>query len=421
VDLDRQGAARSEPDTVAPPGKRRAVEVVLVALVAGCVLLLVVGVSGGLDRSATTLQKHAKPGQVGAIHPAAPAPYTIPAGAVSVANERELRAALAAHSRSAIVIAPGTYGGSRPFSNSYGHQLYAARLGETTLTAGLSLGGNQGRGGGLVRGVVVDVSDSRRTVDGAAIAVWGTGTDSRILDTTVRGHGRLSAGVAARRPEGLVIQRVVARGFRNFGVLVDANDGARPPQREPFQISDLDVAGVARPTPGSSLGTAEACVWIGATGSVRRVRARSCAASGLWTGSATRRSSFESIDIDGAQTGVYLEHFTSDSTFRRLRIGPRVRVGLNAEWADPAWNRRPASVRNVIEDSRFESSVVGVYLDEGTKRTTVRRSSFAHQSWGAVGDYRGNHNAVYGNVYEGATAATSPVRHDHLSSAGKRR
>ena len=107
------------------------------------------------------------------------------------------------------------------------------------------------------------------------------------------------------------------------------------------------------------MGRAEACVWIGDAGSVRRVRARSCAWSGLWTGTATRRASFEAIDVDRARTGVYIEHFTRDSTFRALRIGPRVRIGLAAEWADPVWGRRPASVGNVIEDSRFESRLVG--------------------------------------------------------------
>jgi hypothetical protein len=87
---------------------------------------------------------------------------------------------------------------------------------------------------------------------------------------------------------------------------------------------------------------------------------------------------------------VYGEPFTRDSTFRRLRIGPHVRVGLTAEWADPEWDRRPASVDNLIELSRFESGLAGVYLDEGTTRTTVRRSSFANQSWAAIGDSLAN-------------------------------
>jgi hypothetical protein len=381
---------------------------VLLALVSVCSLLLAACGSGGSASAKKALEARTAP----AVRPAAPARYHVPKRAVRVSSAGELRRALTAHRRRAIVLAPGTYGGTRPFANPHGHRLYAARLGRAVLTAGLSLGGNQGPGGGLVRGLVFDIRDPRRTVEGAAILVWGSGRRSHILDTILRGHRRLSAGVSARRTEGLVMQRVVVRGFRNFGVLVDANDVDRPAQREPFRISDLDVADVARPTPGSSMGRSEACVWIGDTGSVRRVRARSCAWSGLWTGTATRRARFESIDVDRTRTGVYIEHFTTDSTFRSLRIGPRVRVGLTAEWADPEWDRRPASVGNVIEDSRFESRLVGVYLDEGTTRTTIRRSSFANQTWAAVGDYRGMGNAIYGNDYGGAA-----VRHDHLSSA----
>ena len=382
---------------------------VLLAWAAACPILI--GACGS-SASGTSASNSPVGANVAAVRPAAPASYRAPRGAVRVSSASELRSALAGRRRRAIVLAPGTYGGTRPFANPHGHRLYGARLGRAVLTAGLSLGGNRGPGGGLVRGLVFDVRDARRTVDGAAILVWGTGRGSRILDTTLRGHRRLSAGVAARRTEGLVIRRVVVRRFRDFGVLVDANDADRPEQQEPFAISDLDVADIARPTPGSSMGRSEACVWIGDSGSLRRVRARSCAWSGLWTGTAARRARFEAIDVDRARTGVYIEHFTTDSTFRSLRIGPRVRVGLTAEWADPAWGRRPASVGNVIEHSRFESRLVGVYLDEGTTRTTVRRSSFANQTWGAIGEYRGRENAIYGNDYGGA-----PVRHDHLSSA----
>jgi hypothetical protein len=162
----------------------------------------------------------------------------------------------------------------------------------------------------------------------------------------------------------------------------------------------------------SSNGRAEACIWIGNTALIRRVRARSCAWAGLWTGTATIGARFDQVAVDRTPTGVYIEHFTHDSTFRRLRIGSHVEVGVTAEWNDPAWGGRPASVDNVIENSRFASSVVGVYLDEGTTRTTVRRSTFGGQSWAAIGDYRGNGNAAYANTYRGVVG----VRHDHLST-----
>lgn len=353
------------------------------------------------------------------VRPAPPARYQVPRDAIRVSTARQLHAALAGSARRTIVLAAGAYESRRPFLNPHGHRIYAARRGRAVLRAGLSLGGNAGRPGALVRGVVVDIDDERRTVDGAAIAVWGTGREVSILDTVLRGNRVTRAGISAQQPEGLNIRRVVIRRFTDFGIFVDANQLDRGPLSSPFRIRDADVAGVGRPDPGSSNGSAEACIWIGNTGSIRRARLRSCAWTGLWTGTSTDRARVDGVDVDLAPTGVYVEHFTRDSTFRRLRIGPRVRVGLTAEWADPAWNRRPASVDNRIELSRFESWLAGVYLDEGTTRTTVRRSSFANQSWAAIGDYRGDGNAYESNEYDGVDAGVPPVRHDHISSAAE--
>jgi hypothetical protein len=381
---------------------------------AGGLWLLVNGIRS--DDGAMSAQSGAGPPALAAVRPQRPAAYRVPAGAVRVASGRDLREALAAHGHRPIVLAPGVYRSRRPFLNPGGHHLYAARPGRSVLRAGLSMGGNFGPGGGLVRGVVVDVGDRRRTVEGAAIAVWGSGRRTQILDTTVRGRRTLRAGVVARRPDGLRIRRLVARGFTDAGVLVDANEPGRGRLREPFEVTDVDVAGVARPRPGSSDGRAEACVWIGDTGTVRRVRVRGCAWSGLWTGTAARRARFEDIDIDGTPTGVYVEHFTRDSTFQRLRIGSGVRIGLLAEWAGPEWGGRPASVGNVIEDSAFASSVAGVYLDEGSRTTTVRRSAFTGQTWAAIGDYRGIGNAFYDNDYRGIAPGAQTVSTDHLTT-----
>jgi len=383
----------------------------LITFAAACGLVLL------LDREADNAESPAASRRAPPVHPAPPAQYRVPRGALRVSTSRQLHAALARTRRTTIVLAAGAYGSRRPFLNPHGHAIYAARRGRAVLHAGLSLGGNTGRPGAVVRGVVVDVADARRTVDGAAIAVWGTGRDVRILDSTLRGNGVTRAGISAQQPEGLEIRRVVVRRFTDFGMYVDANDLARGPLASPFRIRDADVAHVGRRDPGSSNGRAEACIWIGNTGSVRAARLRSCAWTGLWTGTATDGARIDRVDVDRAPTGVYVEHFTRDSTFRRLRIGPRVRVGLTAEWADPAWDRRPASVDNLIELSRFESRLVGVYLDEGTTRTTVRRSSFANQTWAAIGDYQGDGNTYESNDYTGVDASASPVRHDHIRSA----
>ena len=114
--------------------------------------------------------------------------------------------------------------------------------GAVVLKAGLSLGGNHGRGGGLVRGVVFDVDSPSRTVAGAIIAVWGTGRNSSVLDTTLKGHRAVSAGIVVRQPDGLIVRRVVARDFLQYGVVVDANELDPGPEAGRFWISDLDVA-----------------------------------------------------------------------------------------------------------------------------------------------------------------------------------
>jgi hypothetical protein len=243
------------------------------------------------------------------------------------------------------------------------------------------------------------------------------GRDTQILDTEVRGHGTVPAGIAARRPEGLVVRRVRADGFTDYGVRVDANEPVGAAPRDRFSIADLDVRRVGRTPPGSSDGRAEACLWIGNPGDVARVRVRDCAWSGVWTGTATDGARLRDIDVDGAPTGVYIEHFTTNSVFDRLRIGTWVRVGVLAEWDDPAWGGRPASVGNTIRASRIRSHLVGVYLDEGTTRTAVTGTSFGGQSWGAIGDYRGNGNTESANDFSGLDAGAQPLRHDHLSTA----
>jgi hypothetical protein len=380
--------------------------------VAGCVALCAAAV--GLAAVGSDRAQRPPAGQSAAPARAAfavhhPRRYALPRGAVRVHSSHGLRRALAIRRPTSIVLAGGSYTGDEPFLNGSGHRIYAARRGRAVLQAGVSIGSGSGA---LVRGVVMDIRNPNATTDGAAIAVWGSARNARVIDTTIRGHGLLSSGVTVRRPEGLVMRRLVARGFTSYGVFVDANELNSGVMRPRALLEDLDVASVSRPVPRSANGRAEECVWIGNTALVRRVRIRSCAWAGLWTGTSTIGATFDQIDVDETKTGVYVEHFTRDSTFRHLRIGRRVQIGLNAEWDDPSWGGRPASVDNVIEHSRFASSLVGVYLDEGTTRTTVRHSSFAGQAWAAIGDYRGNGNAAYANDYHGEVG----VRHEHLSS-----
>jgi hypothetical protein len=384
----------------------------------GFLLLALVAAAAALAVSRGEEKDTARPAQAvaGVVRPAAPSRYEIPHGAIHVTTSDELRRALLRRQPADIVLADGVYDGTAPFLNPNGHRLYAATLGRAVLRAGLSLGANTGPSGGSLQGLVFDVRDEEKTVDGAEILVWGTAKDAAVFDVALRGNRVARAGLIVRQPEGFHGARIVARDFTDYGVLVDANDPTLTRLDQPFQLTDVGVAGVARPVPGSSDGRGEACVWIGNPGVVRRVHARRCAWSGLWTGTAATEALFDQIDVDETPTGIYIEHFTRRSRFQHVRVGEHVRVGILAEWAAPAWGHRPASVENVIQDGWIGASVAGVYLDEGTTKTVVRRITFVNQRWAAIGDYRGIDNAFPGNDYDGIRSGADDVTRQHLSS-----
>lgn len=353
-----------------------------------------------------------------AVPPIAPQKYKLPRPAVWVSNEAQLRRALARYGSRDIILRNGYYGGSEPYSNPGGDRLYAQTLGKAVFGAGITMGGNAGPGGGVIQGIAFDVADDSKTLQNSIIHVWGTGHNTRIVDVTLEGHGVVGAGIKAREVEGLIVRRVVARHFRDWGVIVDENKADAQINHPPL-ITDIDAAYVSWPAPKTSNGTAEACVWIGNTAVVRRVQAHHCAWDGLWAGTAAHHAFFEDIRVTNSYVGVYVEHFAYSSTFRRLQIGPSVNSGLICEWADPGWRSRPACVGNVIEQSTFHTSFFGVYLDEGTTGTTVRDSTFFNQCWTAIGDYKGSSNLVdtSGNVYRGIDAGAVPITKQHYSSA----
>jgi hypothetical protein len=358
------------------------------------------------------------PKKPGLVQPAAPSRYSVPRPFVRVRTASQLRAVLRRRTPTRIVLERGVYDAEQAFADENGHSIYAARLGQAVLTAGIRVGSPDDRGtGGVLQGLVIDVRDQSKTVDGVALSVSSDQSGVQVLDTILRGHRSIRSGLVVRQPEGFRGARLVVRDFTDYGVLVDANDRSRTTLAQPFHLSDLDVTGIRRADPGSSMGRGEACVWVGNPGTVDRARARGCGWTGLWTGTAATGLHVADIDVDETKTGVYLEHFTHDGTFERIRVGPAVRVGLSAEWADPGWGRQPASVDNVIRASRFESWLAGVYLDEGTTRTVVRGSTFVGQQWAAIGDYRGVDNTYFGNNYRGIAASAVAVTRENIRTA----
>ena len=341
--------------------------------------------------------------------PIAPTAYTVPAGALRVTNSAELISALGRSTPTDIVLADGTYDNGSPFVNGGGHHLYAARLGGATLTAGMSVGGNFGPGKAVIQGLSFNVSSAAKTMGLGIIQVWGNASGTRILDSTFNGNSAIGAGVFISSPNGVVVSRVQVRNFTSYGVYADTNSANRL-LATPVILEDLDVSGVSRAAPRSSNGTAEACVWLGNNGIVRRAKLRDCAWMGLWTGGGNTGAIHENLDIDNTPTGLYMEHFTTGSLFQHIRIGTNVTIGLVCEWDDPAWGGKPGCVDVTIQDSTIMSSEWGAFLDEGTTRTTIQRVKFIGQSKAAIYNApRGIDNTFTDNDYSQIDATAVPI------------
>ena len=344
--------------------------------------------------------------------PRAPSGYPVPRKALRVSSSSQLENALADGRTETIVLSPGVYDAPRPFADREGDRILASRLGRAVLRAGFVLGGNNGPPGALIRGLTFSVRDPRKTLDGDVVHVWGSAAGASVLDTRIDGHGMVDAGIVVHQPRGFVARRIVARRFLSYGVVVDPND-FNFRTRSPYSLRDLTISRVGRRVPGSSNGTAEACLWLGSPGTVERVRVRGCAITGIWTGTAMKDSRIKDAIVDRSRVGIYIEHFTTRTVFERLRVGPSVTRGVNAEWASRALGGKPASVENVIQDAYFRTSHVGVYLDQGTTRTLVRHCVFAGQAWAAIGDYLGVENRYYGNNFDRIAAGAVSVSYDH--------
>lgn len=331
--------------------------------------------------------------QAAVTPPSPPGPYALPAGAVSVSTGAQLAAELAKAAPHDIVLRDGTYSTSGFFASACGHRLYAQNPGRAVLTSGISIGSDGCGEGAVVRGLTFTITDPKKGVVSSApinpdetsvIETWGRARNVQLLDITITGNRKVGAGITARQPEGLQIRRVVARGFRSWGINVDADvfdlKVATPPILEDLVLSD-----VSRPVPKSADGRAEACLWVGNTALVSRVRVRDCAWMGVWTGTAAAKAVFSDIDIDAVANGIglYVEHFTTDTTFQNMQIGPNIALGVECEWADPAWNSRPACDGILFQDSVIDTRCAGLYLDEGTRNTTARRITFINQAKGA--------------------------------------
>jgi hypothetical protein len=333
---------------------------------------------------------------------------------VSVSTSAQLLTALAATTPSDIVLADGVYDNPAPFSDANDHRIYAAHLGGATLHAGIVLGGNFGPGGALVRGLAFDVADPAKTFEGGVIQTWGpSGRNAQVLDSSITGNAAVQTGILARQVEGLVVQRVALANFQSYGLFVDENVQGATVATPPV-LEDIAVANVSRPTPASSNGTAEACIWLGNTATLRRAKVSNCAWDGLWAGTAFSGGLVTDLTVSATPVGLYLEHYTTNSTFQNMLVGGNVSTGVNCEWADPAWGSKPGCNGNTIQNSTFDTTRAGVYLDQGTNGVTVRGCRFLNQSWAAIGNYLGSGNSASGNDYSGVGPGAVGFTTNHI-------
>jgi hypothetical protein len=268
------------------------------------------------------------------IGPTPPSAYTRPAAALKVSTSTQLITALADSASRDIVLANGTYDNPEPFYNPYGHRLYAATLGGAVLRAGLSLGANDGPGGGLVQGVTFDVSDPAKTLSNSVVNVWGGGAGAQVLDVTINGHSAIGSGILAQPLEYLLVQRVMIRDVTDYGVVAPGGTAVS----SLILLEDLNIAGVTHPQPGSSDGKAEACIWLANAATVRHAMVRSCGFAGVWTGAGNAGSLLEHLDIDGTPVGIYVNETASQLSVRRIHTGSFVSTGI---WAAGLGARQP--------------------------------------------------------------------------------
>jgi len=362
--------------------------------------------------------------------PTPPSSYSIPAGAVTVTSSSGLISALSSSTPHDIVLADGVYDNSVAFENANGHHLYAQHLGGAVLKAGLVMGGNDGSTGGLVQGIVFDVSNPAKAFYGGIIHIWGPkGAQSKVLDCVFRGNKAIDFGLYAHNPSGLVAQRLEFYNFTDVALWASDDATVSYGAATPIinSISDIYVNGVSRAVPGASSGTGEAGLWVGhpVTNGVQRIKTRNVGWSGIETVNNVWGTTFSDLDLDmsgpneSAGVGIYLEHFSYHNTFQRFSIRG-ANSGITAEWNDPSWGGVAASHFSTIEDGTIDaagapdSQTIGIWLDAGTDSTTVTRVTFKNQNWAAICAYEiMGTNSITGNDYSGLKAGSVSITTGH--------
>ena len=256
----------------------------------------------------------------------------------------------------------------------------------------------------MLKGLSFDVGQPDRTFQGAIVYVRGTGPGNQLLDLTLDGHGAVASGISVRQASsGRPADR--RRNFLDWACWSIRHEFSLRPglHRRRSRMSTARTCSAGRCRAAQRhLGSVRLA---GGDRDRARIKTRNCAWEGLWVGSGTRDTVFEDLNLDDTRIGIYVEHFASDSTFRRVHVGRRSRPASGT--IPPGVASRPARTTcSRTRPSRHRARVIRGLLDEGTAHTTVRRSIFVHQRCGVMATTRGS--------------ATSGTRRATITAASQR-
>jgi hypothetical protein len=339
--------------------------------------------------------------------PTAPQGYTVPTNAVLVTNTADFIKQFTSSTAKDIVLADGTYDNSSPVQAAAPHRVWAARVGGARLSFGLMFESNFSSSGAAVHGLVFDITSASKTSQSAAIRIANPANSGVTLeDISINGNRAIAAGVQAFNSSGLVIRRCIVSNMLDYGLFINPYGGndsySYVPSPAPI-IEDCDISNVYRSPRASNYGRSEACLWMGVTATVNRVRLQNCGWMGLWTGTNVNNARFTDLTVLDSERGVHIEHFTRNTIFERFQFGPLtgttgpagipMRYGMMAEFADPIYtglNPVPgqslgASHFNTLRNGFINSFKAGIFTEDA-EGTTVSGVKFMNQSCAGVAE-----------------------------------
>ena len=202
------------------------------------------------------------------------------------------------------------------------------------------------------------------------VEVWGAHSGVSVQDSTIVGAGARGAGVfelGSDESRDMSVIRTRIRGFRSHGINFAQRAYDRPSAAGRALALDNDISDIDDPSAAD--GTHEGGIWSGGVAAaIIANRIRDTGWDGIQTVGSSRGVTVVDNDIARTQTGIYLEHETSDSLFARNVIAD-VATGINVEWRyDGAGSSGNTFERNTI----LRPADAGVFVDvEGDRNRIV--------------------------------------------------